>query len=36
MKGYSIVAQVVVSYKKGFFDVFVGLSKNVNDFEILC
>jgi hypothetical protein len=35
MKEYSIVAQVVVNYKKGFFDVFVGLSKIVNDFKIL-
>jgi hypothetical protein len=34
MKGYSIVAQVV-NYKKGFFDVFVGLLRNVNDFKIL-
>ncbi len=35
MKGYSIVAQVVVDYKKGFLDVFVGLLKNVNDSRIL-
>jgi len=33
--GYSLVAQVVVDYKKMFIDVFVGFPRNLNDSRVL-
>jgi len=33
--GYSLVAQIVVNYKKKFIDVFVGFPRNLNDLRVL-